>query len=555
MWKFDVIAGLLLRPRMLPLLAMVVCFHVAPARQTDGGNRQAAQQNGSISGRVIFRSTGSAVGSALVKLSGFQKAVGPVSASTGADGSFAFKNVPPGRYFISAELDQFKLAGGLFARQVRLAAGDEVKVDLNLAKAASISGRVLTTDGVGVPGVSVGAWVKSFRDGRPTVMFRRRVVTDSAGEYRVDNLRRGTYAIGVIPKPLVLEPGTVLDAGVDTRRVYTRVFYPGVPTIADAAKVPLEDEEQMSNIDLSVRTVKGYCVTASLPDSLQGDSNIGIDLAERTSQTELALGTGVLNSAKHFHFCGVPPGDYALRATIAPSERTTQWFGMQPFTVEKTDIKLDAMPLDEPQKLLGQVMVDKQQLVQRLPTTIRLGLEPVDRLPFADEDVFDPQVDSNGRINIRRLYSGEYWIKVTGLSPGYYVSDVSTGSRDGLQQPIQVGTGELKITVRSDGPSLSGKITTVDNNGPDLKAAVVVLMSSSDLYGTSIQTASTDQNGQFEFLSGISPGAFKLLALSGLGPDDAKDPAVVSRYLSKATEIDLKPSTSQTIELHPIPVS
>ncbi len=59
----------------------------------------------------------------------------------------------------------------------------------------------------------------------------------------------------------------------------------------------------------------------------------------------------------------------------------------------------------------------------------------------------------------------------------------------------------------------------------------------------------SDQDGHFEFTSGIGPGEYRLMALAGLLDGEDEDSTVVLGRLSQATEISLDPNAKLSVVL------
>jgi hypothetical protein len=518
-------------------------------QQLAAGETQAAK-SGTVTGRVLYKSNQNPIQAAQLTLRSVyhHDEVPDQRAESLEDGSFVFKNVKPGQYYLTVEKEGYASGVSSITRPVTVASDQDAHVEISIPKTSSINGRVLTKDGRPIAGVRVGAWTT------PTASqprFKGQVITDQDGAYHFDNLPAGTYSVGLIPATLRLTPGDVpklLETGV---MVHARTFYPNAQTLNDAARLRVGEEQDIQNIDIAARDVRGYCVTAAR-DPEQDARNL-TTVSVGTSGIPSFLGTGALTaSTRTFHFCGLEPGDYVVDETVSAADRTSAWFGMETVVIDKSNVTLGTLSLTRAQQLSGQLVIEQGQLRSQPPQSGKVWLDPVDRLPFADEDVFGVPV-TDGKILFKRLYPGQYRLHVNDLSPGYYVSEISADGRDGLHQPISSQAKELKIVVRLDGPSLAGSVLS---HQPDEDAALttvtVILMSSDDSGASIFQSQRTDQSGTFQFPSGLPPGRYKIIALTGLGPDDGKDITVVSRFMTAATDLELKPSDSEKVQLKPI---
>lgn len=531
-----------------PALVLACCF-LLTAKQASNDKR--SEQAGRISGRVSERTSGVPIEGADITI--LERSSDPGSkrnyrtADTLPDGSFAVNQLPAGKYLVSAGKDGYVER----SRLVTLGAGGEESLRFSLSRTGSISGRIVDDHGNGVPGLRVGAWATAYRYGRATIEPRGFASSGKNGEFLVERLRRGSYLVGVLSA--LLKPNTTDrpqdQLGQDP--VYARSFYSDADSLADAIPISLEDEQQLTGIEIRARKTSGYCITASLPESVPKGTEVTATLVRGASPSEPNVGTGVLNYAGVISFCGVPSGDYIFYASLVNAQGTINRIGVEPVSVDKRNIRAVALSLEESKELRGQIITgDGQPIDQHLPS-IGLRLEPVDRWPFAGEDV-TPRVDyTRGTFSFPRVYPGKYWVDVTRISSGFYVSRISAGRRDAIREPIQAGDGDLNIVVRSDGPSLSGTVTS-DSGGELPASVIVVLKATSSPNTTPIRSTHIDQAGQFSF-DNLAPGKYELLALSDLNSEDAENPLVINQFSTKAIELDLMPHSAQRVELHPIP--
>ena len=97
----------------------------------------------------------------------------------------------------------------------------------------------------------------------------------------------------------------------------------------------------------------------------------------------------------------------------------------------------------------------------------------------------------------------------------------------------------------ADGPAIAGN--AVDKDNQPVHDAIVIL-TSKDAPPILISQQS-DQDGRFQFNSGLPPGDYKLAALTGLVDGEAQDPEFVKTNLSDATEVTLASKGSQSVTL------
>jgi protocatechuate 3,4-dioxygenase beta subunit len=136
-----------------------------------------------ISGRVLGEG-GAPVGGARLRLTPASARVGQVRATSGADGRYRIEGLLPGRYLLAAEDGAHAPA----SRELRLSGGETLTgIDLTLATASVIIGKVVAGDGGPVAGATVVAYDRSRQRQRELATDR----TDASGAFRLRSLPAG----------------------------------------------------------------------------------------------------------------------------------------------------------------------------------------------------------------------------------------------------------------------------------------------------------------------------------------------------------------------------
>src|SRR5262245_27891079 len=123
-----------------------------------------------------------------------------------AAGRFSFKDLEPGRYYLSAKRDGYvdPLIGGYsgspVSRIIVIERGKQPPFEeLAMVRAGSISGRILDSAGQPVARASVDANQLWYPNGRPSWNSGTSTNTNDLGEYRLYGLLPGEYFVGVTP--------------------------------------------------------------------------------------------------------------------------------------------------------------------------------------------------------------------------------------------------------------------------------------------------------------------------------------------------------------------
>ena len=155
------------------------------------------------------------------------------SATVGADGSYAFRDLPPGSYTVTAALPAGLVTGK--PSTVTLAPRSCAEVDWFVHHDAGVSGRITDTGGSPVAHTSV--WllrpVKN-RLGYQSVTF---VQTDAEGRYAFGSVEPGSYWLAVHL------------FGADHNDPHPAVFYPAEPTLKTAKLLTVDASSKLTGED------------------------------------------------------------------------------------------------------------------------------------------------------------------------------------------------------------------------------------------------------------------------------------------------------------------
>jgi hypothetical protein len=239
---------------------LVVCVIAAAAQQSP-----ASAPAGLITGRVVDAGTDKPLASVIVEIASDAAAAGARKQVTNAQGRFAFRQLPAGRYTIRATASGnipspngfiqnssgFPIGaylGGGFGQQTPngplrvlvLADGQRVgSADIRLWRGSVIAGAVTDDTGDPLVDVIVGA-VRVSSDGRLTNGPTAR--TDDLGRYRLSALEPGRYVV-FVPQTQQVAPMAAVDAVLARMQTLLAAQPPGtsMPTIPQLVGVRVGD--------------------------------------------------------------------------------------------------------------------------------------------------------------------------------------------------------------------------------------------------------------------------------------------------------------------------
>jgi protocatechuate 3,4-dioxygenase beta subunit len=234
-----------------------------------------------LAGRVVADETGDPLVHTRVVV--YNDATPLPAVFTDQEGRFATGPLPPSRYHLTATK-----AGYTPTTLARLNPPAPDKIQIRLARSASISGRVLDSYGEPLMNAVVNVVAPPGATNLPAGNVKS-ATTDDLGVYRVGGLSAGTYL-------LAINQFSIDGSGNVTR---TPSYYPGVPSIAAAQPLVLAPGDEKVAVDFS-----GVAIASQVTDfppvllqqlqQVQGSANIRINLNNVNPVAKPPAGTGAI---------------------------------------------------------------------------------------------------------------------------------------------------------------------------------------------------------------------------------------------------------------------
>lgn len=472
-------------------------------------------------------------------------------------GHYVLTGSAPGTYAVYATKEH---SGASRTRSVNVLPGTKTNsIDLHLDNTIAISGKVFDSDGTPLAAISVTALAKTFRDGVVRFDPKGNTTTNKAGEYTIDDLPEGRFYVSASQTSTVqsLKPRKRTNPGHEREPVAAtmlKALYPNAESIEEATPVRLATGEHRSGVDIVLSKTLTVCLYATVADVPEAGPHGSATFQVFQAMGEMfpSVASGQVPLGDEIEVCGVPSGSYRVIATSANQDPVTDMRTFKTTGFVRTEVILGKRDVDlktlYPQPgigVRGVVMMRANRDEDRppIPPGISVALDQQGRPIYGGEDRIRRPGD-DGQFLFDTVLPDDYRLRVSGLPSGYYVHDADQQGRDALRETVRPGRGDLHITLAPDGAIISGQ--TVDSDHQPVADAIVILANDE---GRPLLTRQSDQNGQFQFISGIAPGKYRLLALVGLFEGEEQDAGVIGRNLSSAVKLDLASGAKQNLEL------
>ena len=327
-------------------------------------------------GRATEAGTTRPVAGALVVLT--LSGAAPLRVMADAQGQFAFRDLPPGRFAVTASRPGY--ADGAFGRQrpggptQTLALADNqhaIDVVVPLWKNAVITGRVVDEAGDPMVGATVRVLKRTNTAGKRSFVSGASTTTDDRGIYRLSGLDPAEYLVVVpmtlptslesmlaslgLPRDLPPMPAgggggaavfnvrvstnggdtTVASGSLDNASApyagkttdgraltYATEFFPGAPSASRATAVTLASGEERPGVDFQIKPVRAVNVNGHViapGGAVTSGTSVTLLPADADDLlTPIETASARVDSDGAFHFSNVPTGQYVLHVQQLP---------------------------------------------------------------------------------------------------------------------------------------------------------------------------------------------------------------------------------------------
>lgn len=550
-----------------------------------GAAQQPQPASGTIAGALRSADLGGPVRRAAVKLVSAQPAA-TRTATTDADGRFAFTNLPPGDYTLSASKAGFlesvfgarRPGAGVAGTPIRLAAGERRDdIAMRLPRGGVISGIVTDEFGDAALGVPVRAMRLGYANGQRVAQPIANAATDDLGAYRLAGLPPGEYIVSAVPRDSVAArasmaeslrarsaaiaaagrtppPSVRSDEGAHDDRGYVPVYFSGTASPSAATRVTLGVSQQVAGVDIQLQALKTATIAGTIanPDGTPGSANVQlIDAAMPIAN----LGVWFRNATPggKFSFAGLAPGAYVLSAQ-APSRGAAggSLTGSLTVTVDAEPVEV-ALTLSRGVSVSGAIRLDPLKGAGDL-RRIRVRLAPIATASDWEMAPYEDMPDAQGRFTFRGVAPGRYRVTVIGLPSGWTLESAVFGNLDAADVHLSVAAGDdvdggvLRVTARTG--EIAGALSTAD--GAPASDRTVILFPADRAHwmpqSRRIHVVQPAQDGRYSVRE-LPAGEYRVAAVDGVEAGEQFDPGFLARIAPDAQSVNVAAGALATADI------
>jgi hypothetical protein len=559
-----------------------------------GPGRQAKTGTAQLRGRIVANDTGSAVRRAQVRISGPD--IGTKTALTDAQGRYEFRDLPAGRFNVTASKSGYVTMQ--FGQNRPFEPGRPIeltdaqvmdKANLSLPRGSVLSGRVVDEFGEAVADADVTAMRMQYQSGkRRLTPSGRNAQTNDLGQFRIYGLPPGEYYVSATLRNMssmmfdMLGNGAGGPTGSNQNAGYAATYYPGTPSPSDAQRIALGVAQELASVDIQLQPVRLAKITGVAMGSdgkPMGGSMVMLMPASRDALQFMPGGTTRTNKDGQFTLTGVTPGEYSLQVQSLGAMMSAAGNAMTFAFSATTDAPgpASAQP-QEREFAVANVNVAGEDLTGLVVVATR-GAKASGTIAFdggtkpdgiAGIRVTAPSIDVDsspmpmlfGAANVKDTGAfevdsliGPRVFRLVNLPKGWFLKSVQMNGQDVTDKGLEFKPGEdvtgIEIELTNKSTSINGGVN--DDRGQALKDYTVVVFPEDQAKWTLpinrwTSSARPDQDGRFKF-SNLPPGSYYAIAVDYVAQGEWSDPDWLTRASKKATRFTLDEGGAKTLDL------
>jgi hypothetical protein len=481
---------------------------------------------------------------------------------TDEQGMFAFGDVPPGKYVLSARhrgyiQEMYQQHEG-FTTAIIVGPGlDSENLIFGLRPGASVSGKVVDESDDSIRQADVMLFQQMFVGGRHRIIQMRNAKTDDEGHYQLGHLNPGTYFVGVSAHPWYaqhnvrhqvkrenqFEDGGGLQPVVEQNQnldvVYPVTFFSNGTDLSNATRIPLRSGDT-AVVDFHLRPVPSAHLLVRTPvtDAEQG---LGISVSQTFADSRTIWIPVQVNQVAPglMEITGVPQGRFNLNLNTRNGNATTR--RSQSVQVEN-DAEVDVARSGSAVVVSGVLRVEDGSPA---PQPARVEL-----LESATSEVFVTTVSAAGEFSFKDnpVEPGNYELRI--IEPqALFIRSLSSANARTSGRSFEIATAQdVSITINAS--KGNGRMTGVALKNDKPASGVMIVLAPLDLKSNPalFRRDQSDSDGTFE-LNSVVPGRYTLMAIENGWDLEWGDPSVLQKYIAGGESVKIAPTQKANVSV------
>lgn len=519
-----------------------------------------------IRGQVLAAGSGSPIRRAQVRAMSLDGRGGGVT-GTDAEGRYEIKDLPAGRYSISATKAGFitsqygQRRPGEPGTPIEIADGVAAdKLNFTLARGGVIAGRILDDSGDPMAGVQVAVMRYGFMAGTRRLMAGGGGEggtdrTDDQGAFRLYGLPPGDYYVSATYRNQMMVGPEINNTQSDG---YAPTYYPGTPNLAEAQRVSPKAGQEVSGVIFSLTVTRLARISGRAVNS-RGEpatrATVMLMPAEPMTGMFMTMGNGTVGADGAFQIPNVAAGRYVINVRPMGMPNPSDEFAALSITVGNEDVDNVIVATAVGGTARGVVMSDTGEPLPVRPDQIQLFAGPADPTVPSFGMGGPPRVNDDFSFELTSLFDRRIIRGSIMGAQGWYLKAVRFDGEDITDEGMEFVPGRnvegLQVVFSQKVTDLSGLVT--DERGkPVLDASVVVFPANRDKWKAQsryVRTLRPDTQGRYNIKS-LPPGEdYLVIAVQNLEPGQGGDPEFLARAKEEAKPFTLNEGEIKAVDV------
>jgi hypothetical protein len=483
------------------------------------------------------------------------------TASTNSLGRWEIRDLPPGRFTLSATRAGYlnaqygQKAFGEPGRSIDLADGQTLEnLDLGLTHNGVISGHVYDEAGEPLAGATVMPLQMRFFNGRKRLTpTRGTAVTDDSGQYRVGGLEPGDYYLYAASRETwETEPPDVKTMG------FMPTMYPSATSMSEAQRVRVRAGQEVTAIDVPLVPGLASRISGTAVNSqgapLAGETvNLSVEIRGENFTSFSGGVSAKINPDGTWMFRNVAPGEYHMTARITPTDRPLEAANVI-VNAMGSDVEGVTIVTSGAGTVTGRVVVEAGAAFPTALTRLSVRALPVERDTATNfgSAADNGHVREDGTFELKQIV-GASRLVISPLPDGWAVRQIDQNGHDLGVEPFDPQGQTLENTtvlLTNRFPTLTAGLYDA-HNAPIADGIFVLFPEETAMWAEDlrvIRTGRPTQSGAI-VLRAVRPGSYLAAAVPSATTNQLADPEYLESLRAQAKRITLNENEPARVDV------